>query len=97
MNEIIHHPPRKLYPLALNFVDDSLLHRIVVAVIKAEFLFPARRELYNNVFALVVSLRRISNDVNMNVPQISTFTIAGFLQATRVYAGNEACHPYLLV
>src|ERR1700730_5202604 len=97
MNEIVQHPTLKLHPLIFDLVLDCLPHCIIVAVIKTECLFPTWRELHDNVFALVVSLRRICNDVNVNVPQINTFTIAGFLQATWIYAGNKACRPYLLV
>src|ERR1700716_3654032 len=95
MNEIVHHPARELYPLVLDLALDGLPHGVVVAVIITEGLFPAWRELYNDVLRLVASLRRISNDVNVNIPQIGTFAIASLRHAAGIYAGNETGHPYL--
>ena len=96
MNVIEQHPAGELYPLALDLVFDRLAHGVVIAVVETEPLFPARRELHDDVFRLVVGLRRVGNDVNVNVAQVGPFAVACFLQSARIDAGDVARHRNLL-
>jgi len=67
MNEVIHHPAFKLYPLAADLIFDGFSHGLVVTIIEVKRLFPTRSEFHNDVFCLISNFRRVGDDVDMNI------------------------------
>jgi hypothetical protein len=81
----------------LDLAAHGLQHLLIVAVVEAELLLPARGELDDDVLALVAGLAGFRNDVDVYVSQVVPRAVAALLVAAGADAGDVARHPDLLL